>query len=79
MKIAIAAALVFAAATAFGPASAQMAASSASPMATVPAADMKKIGKCKAMTADAMGKSATCMKMMQLYPNQFANTAGSNG
>jgi hypothetical protein len=75
MKITIAAVLVLAAA-AFAPAAtAQMAAGS---MAAMSAADTKMIGKCKAMTHDAMMKSTKCMKMMKLHPDQFANTAGSN-
>ncbi|UAJ11613.1 hypothetical protein [Polymorphobacter megasporae] len=45
----------------------------------ISAADMKTIGKCKAMKHDAMARSAMCAKMVQLYPNQFANTAGTNG
>lgn len=75
MKITIVAALVLA--SAFGTvANAQSAASST---ASIPAADMKLIGKCKAMKSDVMTKSAMCTKMVRLYPDQFANTAGSNG
>jgi hypothetical protein len=75
MKITILAALVLA--TAFGSAAT---AQTAGPAPTVrTAADIKTIGKCKAMKPGAMAKSAMCTKMMQLYPDQFANTAGSNG
>jgi hypothetical protein len=75
MKITIVAALVLA--SAFG--TAANARSAANSTAPIPAADMKLIGKCKAMKPDVMGKSAICTKMVQLYPDQFANTAGSNG
>ncbi len=77
MKFTMTAAVLLAAA-AVAPAAAQMAASP-SPMATVPAADMKMIDKCKAMKPGAMTKNAMCAKMIKLYPDQFANTAGSNG
>ncbi len=48
------------------------------PMAGVPAADQTRITKCKAMKPGAMTKSATCQKMMKLYPTAFAGTASSN-
>ncbi|MBV8972642.1 MAG: hypothetical protein JO290_10160 [Sphingomonadaceae bacterium] len=47
-------------------------------MTKIPAADMKRISQCKAMTPDAMAKSAMCQKMMKLYPAAFSGSVSTN-